>query len=101
MSDAQRLTHDEVRAIADLARLALSEAEIALYAAQLSAILADFQTLQEVDTSRISPTASVLPLRSVMRADTPAAPLAPQQVIANAPQAEENQFRVGAVLGDE
>jgi aspartyl-tRNA(Asn)/glutamyl-tRNA(Gln) amidotransferase subunit C len=97
----QLLSLDEVRAIADLARLALTDDETALYAAQLSAILGDFTKLQQVDTSQISPTASVLPLSSVMRPDTPATPLTPQQVIANAPQSDENQFLVGAVLGDE
>jgi aspartyl-tRNA(Asn)/glutamyl-tRNA(Gln) amidotransferase subunit C len=99
--DNQLLSLDEVRAIADLARLALTDDEIALYASQLSAILGDFTKLQQVDTSQISPTASVLPLTSIMRADTPATPLTPQQVIANAPQSDENQFLVGAVLGDE
>lgn len=101
MSDNQLLSPDEVRAIADLARLALTDAEVALYTSQLSAILGDFTKLQQVDTSQIAPGASVLPLKSVMRPDDPAAPLTPQQVIANAPQSDENQFLVGAVLGDE
>ena len=46
-------------------------------------------------------TDSVLPLRSVMRADVVEAALTPEQVIANAPDAEANQFKVSAVLGDE
>jgi aspartyl-tRNA(Asn)/glutamyl-tRNA(Gln) amidotransferase subunit C len=101
VSDKTRLTHEEVRAIADLARLELTESEVTLYANQLSAILEDFQKLQQVDTSHIAPTASVLPIKSVMRADIPAQPLTPAEVTANAPAAEDDQFKVSAVLGDE
>lgn len=101
MPDKPLLTHDEVRAIADLARLALTDSEVALYASQLSAILEDFKTLQQVDTSHIAPTASVLPITSVMRPDIPGAAMSPQEVVANAPAAEDDQFKVSAVLGDE
>jgi aspartyl-tRNA(Asn)/glutamyl-tRNA(Gln) amidotransferase subunit C len=101
VTDKPSLSLDEVRAIADLARLALTEDEVALYARQLSAILGDFQLLQAVDTAHIAPTASVLPLKSVMRPDTPSTPLPPAEVVANAPQAEADQFKVSAVLGDE
>jgi aspartyl-tRNA(Asn)/glutamyl-tRNA(Gln) amidotransferase subunit C len=101
VSEKTMLTHEEVRAIADLARLQLTEAEVVLYASQLSAILADFQRLQQLDTAHIPPTASVLPLKSVLRADTPSTPLTPDEVTANAPAAFADQFEVGAVLGDE
>ncbi len=95
------LTHEEVRHIAELAKLELTDEEIERYAGQLSAILGYFQRLEELDTSHIAPTASVLPLRNVMREDVPGAALSPEQVIANAPDAEDNQFRVSAVLGEE
>jgi aspartyl-tRNA(Asn)/glutamyl-tRNA(Gln) amidotransferase subunit C len=95
------LSHEEVRRIAELAKLDLSDDEVALYAGQLSHILQYFQRLQAVDTSHIPPTASVLPLKNVLREDVAAAPLSPEQVIANASDADENQFRVSAVLGEE
>lgn len=95
------LSHDEVRRIAELAKLDLTDDEVALYAGQLSHILDYFQKLQALDTSQIPPTASVLPLRNVLRDDAALPALSPQQVIANAPDAEDNQFRVSAVLGDE
>lgn len=95
------LTHEEVKNIAELAKLDLTDEEIERYAGQLSAILGYFQRLQELDTSHIAPTASVLPLQNVMRDDMPGAPLSPEQVIANAPDSEDNQFRVSAVLGEE
>ncbi len=95
------LSREEVRKIADLAKLELSEDEIDLYAGQLSSILGYFQKLQELDTSHIAPTASVLPLKNVFRDDTPQPALTPQQVVANAPRALGDQFLVDTVLDDE
>ncbi len=92
------LSAEDVRAIADLARLELSEDDIARYQRQLSAILGYFQKLEELDTSHIDPTSSVLPLSSVMRADVAGAPLSVDEAIANAPDSDGEQFRVRAVL---
>ena len=96
----QRLSHEEVRDIADLAKLNLSDDEVAMYAQQLSQILDYFTLLQEVDTSAVDATASVVPMRSVMREDAQPQALSPEDVVANAPSAEANQFKVSAVLGD-
>lgn len=92
------LSAEDVRAIADLARLELSEDDVALYQRQLSAILGYFQKLEELDTSRIDPTSSVLPLSNVMRADVAGDPLSVDEAIANAPDSDGEQFRVRAVL---
>ncbi len=95
------LTTQEVRDIAELAKLELSEAEITRYASQLSEVFNYFQRLQELDTSHIEPTASVLPLKNVLRPDVPTDPLDPDTVVANAPVAQDQQFQVSAVLGEE
>lgn len=92
------LSAEDVRAIADLARLELSDDDVALYQRQLSAILAYFQKLEELDTSHIDPTSSVLPLTSVMRADVAGEALSVDEAIANAPDSDREQFRVRAVL---
>lgn len=92
------LSAADVRAIADLARLELSEADVALYRRQLSAILDYFQKLEELDTSHIDPTSSVLPLTNVMRADVAGAALSVGEAVANAPDSDGEQFRVRAVL---
>ncbi|MEL6407566.1 MAG: Asp-tRNA(Asn)/Glu-tRNA(Gln) amidotransferase subunit GatC [Chloroflexota bacterium] len=97
----QRLSHDEVRDIAELAKLDLSDDEVALYAQQLSQILDYFTLLEEVDTSDVDVTASVIPLRSVMREDVNPAAIVPEDAVKNAPSAEANQFKVSAVLGDD
>jgi aspartyl-tRNA(Asn)/glutamyl-tRNA(Gln) amidotransferase subunit C len=92
------LTIAEVEHIAELAKLGLTEEEKALYRDQLAAILEYANTLQGVDTSAIPPTASVLPLRNVMRADTVKPSLPREDVLANAPEADAGQFRVRAIL---
>jgi aspartyl-tRNA(Asn)/glutamyl-tRNA(Gln) amidotransferase subunit C len=94
------LSLDTVRAIAELAKLELTEDEITLYAGQLSHILGYFDHLSQLDTSHIDPIASVLPLTSVMRDDTVKPALNPDVALSNAPSAQEQQFRVSAVLDE-
>ncbi len=93
-----KLTLAEVEHIAELARLSLSDDEKALYQEQLSAILEYAERLQGLDTLSIPPTATVLPLRSVMRADEPRDSMSRDDVLANAPQVEAESFRVHAVM---
>ncbi len=93
-----RLTLAEVEHIAELARLSLSDDEKALLQEQLSAILEYAERLQALDTSAIPPTATVLPLRSVTRADEPRDSMSRGDVLANAPQVEAESFRVQAVM---
>lgn len=93
------LTRQEVEHIALLARLALTEEEKTRFAEQLSAILDYAARLQELDTEAIPPTATVLPLRNVMRPDEPRPPTPREDILANAPAAEEGCFVVQAVWG--
>jgi aspartyl-tRNA(Asn)/glutamyl-tRNA(Gln) amidotransferase subunit C len=92
------LTITEVEHIASLARLNLTDAEVARFREQLSAILDYVAQLQALDTSDIPPTSSVLPPRSVLRQDEPYPGLALDALLANAPQVEADQFRVPPVL---
>ena len=92
------LSRDEVAHIADLAKLALSDEEVARYQEQLSAILEHFERLQDLDTEEIPPTATVVPLRSVMREDEARPPTERDKILENAPATEEGCFRVPAVL---
>jgi aspartyl-tRNA(Asn)/glutamyl-tRNA(Gln) amidotransferase subunit C len=93
-----RLSADEVRHVAELAKLRLSEAEITEFAGQLSAILEYAERLQEVDTSSVPPTPYILPLTNVMREDVPAPSLSNEEALANAPDSEDGFFRVRAVF---
>ena len=92
------LSAQDVRAIADLARLELRDEDVARYQRQLSAILDYFQKLEELDTSHIDPTSTVLPLSNVMRSDQAGPALSVDEAIANAPDSDGAQFRVRAVL---
>ena len=95
-----KIDRDTVEHIAELARLQLTEAEIELFAGQLSDILAYAERLQAVDTDAIPPTASVLPLRNVLRPDE-AQPSLPRDVaLSNSADQADGQFRVDAVLDD-
>jgi aspartyl-tRNA(Asn)/glutamyl-tRNA(Gln) amidotransferase subunit C len=93
-----KLTLQEVEHIAELARLELTGAEKERFRQQLSAILDYAASLQQLDTSGIAPTASVLPARSVLRADEPAPGLSSADLLRNAPETAQNQFRVPPVL---
>jgi aspartyl-tRNA(Asn)/glutamyl-tRNA(Gln) amidotransferase subunit C len=92
------LTRTEVEHIAKLARLELTPEEKDSYAVQLSAILDYAARLNELDTTDIPPTSSVLPERSVLRADESRPGLSVDALLKNAPQAEQNQFRVPPAL---
>jgi aspartyl-tRNA(Asn)/glutamyl-tRNA(Gln) amidotransferase subunit C len=100
VSNPAALSTDDVRAIAELAKLHLTNDEIEAYADQLSKILGYFTLLQEVDTTDI-PSASVLPPTSSLRPDTVLPALDPTVALRNAPDKEDNQFKVNVVLGDE
>jgi aspartyl-tRNA(Asn)/glutamyl-tRNA(Gln) amidotransferase subunit C len=93
-----KLSREEVMQIAELAKLSLTEGEIAAYAEQLSAILEYASRLEQLDTADIPPTANVLPLQNVMREDVVRPSLPREQALANAADAIEGQFRVDAVL---
>ena len=92
------LSMDDVAHIAGLAKLSLSAEEMNRYGEQLSAILDYAAILNQLDTSAIPPTATVLPLRNVMREDKPVSSLSPRDVLANAPDQVDNTFRVRAIL---
>lgn len=89
---------EEVEHIARLARLELTAEEYQKFREQLSEILDYAARLQDVDTQGIPPTASVLPARSVLRADESRPGLGKGELLANAPLVEDDQFRVPPVL---
>jgi len=92
------ISREEVDHVAYLARLGLTDAEKTTLQEQLSAILEHMRTINELDTSQIPPTAQVIPLRNVMRADEPRPSLPVEDVLRNAPDREGAFFRVPPVL---
>lgn len=95
---ADGLTTDEVRHIAKLARLALSDEEVERYREQLSGILEHFQVLNEIDTTDVPPTTQSFAQTNVERPDEVRPSLDPADVLRNAPRTEDGYFRVRGVL---
>ncbi len=88
----------DVRHVAKLARLALSDAEVRQYGAQLGGLLAFVDELRELDTEHVGATAQVVESRNVDRADAIAPCLARAEVLAQAPQAQNGFFRVPKII---
>jgi aspartyl-tRNA(Asn)/glutamyl-tRNA(Gln) amidotransferase subunit C len=84
--------------VAYLARLGLTDDEVARFAPQLSCVLDHFQQLQRLDTEAIPPTAQVTALSNVFAPDVVRPSMGVEDVLLNAPRREENYFRVPAVL---
>lgn len=93
-----KLTDEEIRHIAILARLGISDAEVEKFREQLSSILENMDILQQADTTGLAPTAQSVALENVYREDEPKPSLPVGDVLSNAPGREDNSFRVNAVL---
>ena len=93
-----RLSTDEVRHVALLARVGMSDEEIEQMREEMSNILEHFDVLSQVDTEGVEPTGHSADLESVMRDDEVAASRPIEDVLANAPQLEGAFIRVRAVL---
>ena len=96
-----KITEQEVRYVADLANLRLTDAEVHQFGADLDEILEHIDKLKELDTSSVEPMAQVLydaEDTATMRADVPVPPLGNQAALANAPQAAAGYFKVPKVI---
>jgi aspartyl-tRNA(Asn)/glutamyl-tRNA(Gln) amidotransferase subunit C len=100
MSQSERITRAEVVHVAQLARLALTDAEIEVLTGELAAILEHAALVSALDTEGVPPTAHPLPLVNVLRADEVRASLPRDEVLDAAPAAEEGRFRVPRILGE-
>ncbi|WP_211749948.1 Asp-tRNA(Asn)/Glu-tRNA(Gln) amidotransferase subunit GatC [Paenibacillus sp. Marseille-Q4541] len=92
------ITNQDVQHVAKLARLNLSETEEAQLTEQLNAILQYAEKLNELDTEGIEPTTHVLHVSNVMREDEVRDSLPIEKVMLNAPDEEDGQIKVPAIL---
>lgn len=88
----------QVRYVAALARLALTDEEVTRFAAQLEQILAYVDTLRRLKTDEVPPTSHAIPMANVFRRDVAAPSLPAEAALANAPQREGPFFKVPPVL---
>ena len=93
------LSNKEIKHIALLARIGVTEQDLAMFGTQLSDILEQFRILEQVDTTDIPQPLHTVDLTSVFREDKALSSLTQEEVLSNAPREYEGFFRVKAVLG--
>lgn len=91
----------DIRYVAKLARLALSEEEVQKFSVELRDLLTHVNAISELDTERIAATAQVVTSRNVDRVDEFAACLPRDLVLAMAPQTEGPYFRVPRIIAEQ
>ena len=91
---AEKLNEDAVRHVAHLARLAVSDEEVAMFSRQLSAVLEYVAQLDELDTADVPPTAHPLPLSNVLRNDVVGQCVTNEAALENAPDVKHSA-RIG------
>ena len=94
------ISRDDVVHVARLARLDLTEEELDRFTSQLAAVLAHAADVASLDTAGVPPTAHPLPLANVLREDEPGPSLDREEVLAQAPAAEDGRFQVPRILGE-
>ena len=100
-SENQLLTADEVRRVAKLCRIGLSDDEVERLRGEMASLIAEVSVLQGIDTTDVEPTGhAVEEVNTVMRDDTPTPPMPLEDVLLNAPRREGDYFRVQPVMED-
>jgi aspartyl-tRNA(Asn)/glutamyl-tRNA(Gln) amidotransferase subunit C len=93
-----RISKEEVKHVANLARLAITEEEATTFTKQLDDIITYAEQLNELDTTGVEPTTHVLDLKNVMRKDEPKKWITQDDALNNAPDKQDGQFKVPSVL---
>ena len=93
-----KISLEDVQHIANLARLTFNEQEMESYQHQLSRILDYIEKLNQLDTEGVPPTSHVIPIRNVMKPDEKRDLFQREDIIANAPSAEQGYFEVPKVI---
>lgn len=89
---------DEVKHVANLARLAITEDEADKLTKQLDSIITFAEQLNELDTEGIEPTTHVLNMKNILREDKAEEGLPREEVLKNAPDHQDGQFKVPSIL---
>ena len=97
---AVKIDEEQVRRVALLSRLELSDEEVAQFSVQLSDIVEYIEKLNELNTDNVQPLAHCLPVHNVLREDVPRPSLTNDQALANAPQRQDEYFKVPKILDD-
>ena len=95
------ISRDDVAHVARLARLELTTDELDLFTSQLAAVLEHAADVEALDVADVPPTMHPYPLRNVMREDEVRPGVDRDEVLAQAPAAEDGRFKVPPILGEE
>jgi len=95
-----RISTDQVKHVANLARLAITEEEVEKFTKQLDKIITFAEQLNELDTENVKPTYHVLDMKNVLREDVPQKGLPREEVLKNAPEHQDGQIKVPSILGE-
>jgi aspartyl-tRNA(Asn)/glutamyl-tRNA(Gln) amidotransferase subunit C len=95
-----RISRQDVEHVAALARLALTPDEVDRFTDQLGVILDHADDVASLDLAAVPPTAHPLPLENVLRPDERRPTLDRDEVLAQAPAAEDGRFRVPRIMGE-
>ncbi|MFH0820006.1 MAG: Asp-tRNA(Asn)/Glu-tRNA(Gln) amidotransferase subunit GatC [bacterium] len=101
MPTTKKISIQEIKHLADLARLKVSESEVKKYASDLSAILDYVAELKGIDTQKISPTAQVVETENVFKndlVDLDYTAKTKEKIIKNSPESQDNLFKVKKVF---
>jgi aspartyl-tRNA(Asn)/glutamyl-tRNA(Gln) amidotransferase subunit C len=93
-----RISKEEVKHIAGLSRLSLSEEDMETFGIQLNKIIEYVEQLNRLDTADVEPTSHAIPLKNVMRDDVPRASLTKEEALKNAPDSTEKFYRVPKII---
>ena len=93
-----KVTENDVKIVASLSRLKISDEESVAVIAQLDKFLTYVENLQSVDTSKIEPTTYALPMQNIFRADEVKPSLNRELALSNAPMQDDGYFKVPRVL---
>ncbi len=100
-NEANRIGRAEVAHLARLARLAVTDDELELFAGQLDVILGAVARVGEVAAADIPPTSHAVPMTNVFRPDENRPSLPRDAVLAGAPEIEDDKFRVPRILTED
>ncbi|UOQ48965.1 Asp-tRNA(Asn)/Glu-tRNA(Gln) amidotransferase subunit GatC [Gracilibacillus caseinilyticus] len=92
------ISKEQVKHVANLARLALTDEEVETFTKQLGDIINYAELINELDTDNVEPTTHVLDLKNVMRKDEPKEWITKEEALKNAPDQKDGQFRVPSIL---
>jgi len=94
------LSREDVEHVAQLARLGLTEDELALLEGQLNHILDQYSVLAQLDTDHISPTAQTIEVENILRDDVVRPSLPADEILSGAPERTGDYFVVPPILGE-